>query len=113
MDFGLILDTLIPTSGGLGIIRAILGVILVFFLPGFAWSLVIFKNVNIIERIAISIGISIAMTTLVILVLNVLFNMKITGISSLVTIIVLTIIPAAIYLIRRLSSGGAEVPDGD
>ena len=113
MELGQVLDTLIPTSGGLFVIRAILGVILVFFLPGFAWTLVIFKNINIIERIAISIGLSIALTTLVILVLNVLLDMKITGFNSLITIIVITIIPAAIYFFRRFITRKAEVSDGD
>ncbi|MBA7715272.1 hypothetical protein ES703_124313 [subsurface metagenome] len=49
---------------GLPAIRAILGFILVFLLPGFAWTLVFFKKINVIERIALSIGLSIALAAL-------------------------------------------------
>jgi len=113
MEFGQILDTLLPTSGGLFVIRAILGVILVFFLPGFAWTLVLFKKVNVIERAAISIGLSIALVTLIILVLNMLFDVSINGLNALITIIVITVIPAGIYLLRRLMARNPEATDGD
>jgi uncharacterized membrane protein len=113
MDFSPLLDAFLPTSGGLFVIRVILAAILVFFLPGFAWTLVLFRKVNAIERTAISIGLSIAVVTLCILVLNVLFNVKITGLNALIVIIVITIIPAAIYFIRRFTARNSEVSDGD
>jgi uncharacterized membrane protein len=85
------------------IIRAVLGGILVFFLPGFAWSLVLFhKNINTIERIALSIGLSIALITLSVLALNVLLHVRINGFNALVTIIVITAVPLVIYLLMRL-----------
>ena len=113
MDFSQLLETLVPTSGGLLVVRAILGVVLVFFLPGFAWTLVFFRKVNIIERIAISIGLSIALVTLSIIVLNVLFDIRINGFNALVTIIVMTIIPAGIYFLRRYLARRREVSDGE
>lgn len=76
--------------------------ILFFFLPGFAWSLVIFKKINILEKITISLGLSIALVTLTVLVLNVLLHVRINGMNALITIGVLTVIPLAIYLIQRL-----------
>ena len=42
------------------VIRGIIGFILVLFIPGFAWTLVFFKQLNVIERIALSFGLSIA-----------------------------------------------------
>ncbi len=86
-------------------IRAILGFILVFFLPGFAWTLIFFKQVNIIERIALSFGLSIAVVTLSILVLNVLIGVRITGLNSLLIIIIITIIPLTFYYLKRFVKG--------
>jgi len=113
MDFSPLLETLVPSSGGLLVVRAIVGIILVLFLPGYAWTLVFFKKVNIVERIALSVGLSIASVTLSIIVLNVLFGMRINGINALITIIVITVVPAGIYFLRRYLSRHAEVPDGD
>ena len=87
------------------IIRAILGFILVFFLPGFAWTLVFFKQVNVIERIALSFGLSIAVVTLSIIILNVLLGTRITGFNSLLIIIIVTIIPLVFYYLKKLVRG--------
>lgn len=81
------------------IIRAILGFILVFFIPGFAWSLVFFKKLSIIERITISIALSIAMVTLSILALNLLIGMRITGFNAVLVIGLITVVPLIIYFI--------------
>ncbi len=98
--FGLAL----PVLERLAIIRAILGIILVFFLPGFAWTLVFFsgKQINIVERIALSFGLSIAVVTISVLALNVLIGIRITGFNSLLIITAVTIIPVAFYYLYRL-----------
>ena len=113
MDFSQLLEDLIPTSGGLLVIRAILGFILVFFLPGFAWTLVFFNKLKIIERAALSFGLSIALVTLSILVLNVLLGMRISGINTLLTIVVITVIPLAIYFVRRYLTRQSKATNGD
>ena len=100
-----ILGWAIPFLDNVPVIRAILGLILVFFLPGFAWTLVFFKQINIVERIALGIGLSIALVTLSILALNVLLGIRITGLNALLVIIILTIVPVAIYYLKRLLSG--------
>ena len=97
MDFSQLLESIIPFAERLPTLRAILGFIIVFFVPGFAWTLVFFSRVNIIERIALSLGLSIAMVTLSVIVMHVLFGMRINGANSLLTIIVITIIALAIY----------------
>ncbi|MFC1909206.1 DUF1616 domain-containing protein [Chloroflexota bacterium] len=97
--------SVLPFLDSIPVIRAILGVILVFFLPGFTWTFVLFKQINVIERIVLSIGFSIAMVVLVIIVLNVLLGVKITGVNSLLTIIVLAVIPLPIYYLKRLARG--------
>ena len=113
MDFSPLLETILPTSGALLLIRAVVAGLLVFFLPGFAWTLVFFRNITVLERIAVSIGLSIALVALCILVLNMLLGMPITGMTGLVVIIVITIIPAGIYLFRRFLASPPEAADGD
>ena len=113
MDFSPLLETILPTSGVLLVIRAVVAGLLVFFLPGFAWTLVFFRNITVLERIAVSIGLSIALVALCILVLNMLLGMPITGMTGLVVIIVITVIPAGIYLFRRFLARPPEATDGD
>ena len=113
MDFSGLLETLSPSSGGLFVIRVIVAFAFMFFLPGFAWTLVFFKKINIIERTALSVGLSIALVTLSIIVSNLLFGMRINGVNSLITIIVITVIPAGIYFIMRYLVKRPEAPDGD
>jgi len=60
------------------------------------------RQINVIERIALSLGLSIAVVTLSILSLNKLVGIRITGFSSTLIIIVITIIPVAFYYLRRL-----------
>lgn len=86
---------------------------LVFFLPGFIWTLVFFSRVNIIERVALSFGLSIAVVTLSIIALNVLFGMRITGASSLLTIVVITIIALVVYLLKRFIARQSKASSGD
>ena len=81
--------------------RMILGSIFVLFIPGFAWTFLFFKKqeIDIIERIALSFGLSIALVPLTIFYLNNLFHMKITAVNSFVVISVLTIAPLGyVYL---------------
>jgi uncharacterized membrane protein len=91
-----------PFLERLPVLRAILGFIFVFFLPGFAWTLIFFRQVSIIERIVLSFGLSIAIVTLSILLANLVLGMRITGFNSLLVIIMVTILPAAIYYLTRL-----------
>ena len=95
----------LPFLERLPIIRALLGFIFVFFLPGFAWTLVFFKQINVVERIALSFGLSIAMVTLSLLSLSKLIGMRITGFNSALIIIVITIVPLVIYYLKRLIRG--------
>ena len=96
-----IFEFIFPFLEKLPAIRAILGFIIVFFLPGFAWTLVFFKKINFIERIALSFGLSIALGTLSILALNILLGIRINGLNSLLIIIIITIIPVALYYLKR------------
>jgi len=91
-----------PILESLSIVRAILGFILVFFLPGFTWSLIFFRQINAMERVALSFGLSIAVVTLSLFSLNRLAGMRITGFNSVLVIIVITILPVIAYYLNRL-----------
>ncbi len=108
MDFSLFWETFLPVLDKVPAIRGIIGVIIVFFVPGFAWTLALFRQINIAERIGLSIGISIATVTLSILALNLIFGVKITGTNALFSIAVITVIPLGIYLTRRYIRRGSE-----
>jgi uncharacterized membrane protein len=101
MGSSLLTNPGIPFIEGLSIVRAICGFILVFFLPGFAWTLVLFHGINNIERIALSFGLSIAIVTLSIVALNLLLHVRITGLHSLLIIMGITVIALGIYTIKR------------
>jgi uncharacterized membrane protein len=102
VDIGQIFATFLPALEAVPWLRAGLAIILVFFLPGLAWTLVLFQHINIIERLALAIGLSIASVTLGILLLNVLFDVRINGVNAVLTILAITAAGVAVYFIRRL-----------
>lgn len=79
-------------------LRLIFGTIFVLFLPGFAWSYIFFKRDEIdwIERIALSFGLSIALVPLTVFWLNYLLKIKINLINVTTTILFLILIPVLI-----------------
>lgn len=95
------LDFALSLLEGLSIVRAVLGVILVFWLPGFAWSLVFFREVSHLERLALSLGLSLAIVTLSIMLTNILFGIRITALNSVLVIVTVTIVPLVVYGLRR------------
>lgn len=114
MEIGQLSLAAIPVIEDIPVIRVILAGILMFFLPGFGWSLVLFtKNINIIERLAISVGLSIALVTLAILALNIVFHVRINGFNGLIIIILITVIPFGIYFVRRYMARRAGASGGE
>ena len=101
MDFNELLDWVVPFAERLPVLRAVVGFIIVFFLPGFAWTFVFFSKISVIERIVLSMGLSIAIVTLGILVLHVLFGMTITGSTSLITIAAIIVLAVMTYFTKR------------
>ena len=96
-----VFDFIFPFLERVVVLRAILGFTLVFFLPGFAWTFIFFKKINVIERVVLSFALSIAIVTLSILLLNVVFGMRITGFNSVLVIIFITVVPAGAYYLNR------------
>ena len=113
MELNELLDFAVPFAEQFPALRAVVGFIIVFFLPGFAWTFVFFNKVSVIERIVLSLGLSIAIVTLGILVLHILFNMTITGSTSLITIALIIVLAVATYLMKRLIVKRMKASDGD
>jgi uncharacterized membrane protein len=86
----------------LTLIRMIIGSIFVLFIPGFAWTFAFFEKneIDAIERIALSFGLSIALVPLTVFYLNYLFHIKITALNSFIVILVLTAVPLGYIHLR-------------
>ena len=84
------------------IIRIIAGSVFVLFLPGFAWSFVFFKKDEIdwIERIALSFGLSIALVPTAVFWLNYFLGVKINLLNVSLVILALTGTAAGIYALK-------------
>ena len=89
-------------SGLLALVKVV-GFIYILFVPGFAWSFVFFANreINWVERIALSVAISIGLMTLSVFWLNWIFNVKITEISVCLVAAGLPLIALAIVAVRK------------
>lgn len=86
-------------------LRMVFGTVFVLFIPGFAWSFVFFRREEIdwIERIALSFGLSIALVPLTIFWLNSFFDVRITLINSFIVVLILTLVPVIYLLLRRIT----------
>ncbi len=104
-----IFNTIISVLDQVPPVRVALGFLLVFFIPGFAWTLVFFKELKPLERIALSFGLSIAIVPLSIIVMNVLLKVPLTTFSTFLMICLVTAVPLGIYYLRRHTRH--ETPD--
>lgn len=78
-------------------LRAALGLAIIMFVPGYAWSRILYRGneIDLLERVGISIGLSIALVTLLVLGLN-KAGMAITATNTLLVAVGLTVIPLVI-----------------
>ena len=99
-----IFEFMVPVLDSVPAVRAILGFVLVFIVPGFTWTLVFFEwhQVNIVERLALSLGLSIALVALAVLVLHIVLDVGITGFNAVLIILTITAIAVIIYFLKRL-----------
>ncbi len=89
----------------LDILHAIIGLLFGLFIPGFLLTLILFKKIDILERIALSIGLSIAIDVLVGLFLGANKTMKeitggITELNVWLYLIFISVILGFIYVLR-------------
>ena len=88
--------------GVIELLRIIFGSVFILFLPGLAWSFVFFKkgDIDAIERIALSFGLSIALVPLVVFWLNWLLKIKINIVN--VTAVILGLIGCALIVLLKM-----------
>lgn len=82
------------------LLRIFFGSVFILFLPGYTWSYVFFKKdeIDLIGRIALSFGLSIALVPLVVFWLNWLLKIRINLVS--VTAVILGLIGCAVIIMR-------------
>jgi len=88
----------------LSVIQAIIGLPLVLFIPGFALSYAFFpkkKDLDLMERIALSFGLSFALIPLAVFFLNKFLKIPITIYSSFSIILALTLIGFIVWKKRK------------
>jgi len=85
------------------ILRMIFGSIFVLFVPGLIWSFVFFdkKEIDWIERIALSFGLSIALVPLTIFYLNYLFSVPINLVNSTIAIGGISLVGGLFYKLKK------------
>jgi uncharacterized membrane protein len=86
-------------------LRAILGGLFLFLIPGLAWCLLLFENEkkDAPELVALSIALSISISTLSMFFLNSMLRVEITLINAGIILVILTVVPVFI-LIRKGNS---------
>lgn len=83
------------------VLKAALGGLLIFFLPGFLWSLFLFSTISWLERVPVSIGISLAITSVAGIVLSMLFHFPLNGTNTIIANIILTAIPFGLWIAKK------------
>src|SRR4030067_1781163 len=88
-------------------LRLFFGGLFFLFIPGLAWSYVFFgrRNIDWIETVALSSGLSIALVPLSVFWLNWLFDMKITLLNTSLTVCGLIIIAGGFIAGRKYGWG--------
>jgi len=97
-----------PLSWGIYYLRAIGGFALVFFIPGFTWTLVLFAKLNIMERIVLSFGLSMAIIALVAYMPNKAMGIPITVANALISTAAVTGIALLLYALRKFQESRAR-----
>jgi LPXTG-motif cell wall-anchored protein len=89
------------------ILRLVFGGAFVLVTPGLAWSYVFFarKEIDWIERTALSLGLSLALVPIAVFWLNWIFHTGVTEVKTLVTVAGLVLLAAGLIIVRRKLPG--------
>jgi uncharacterized membrane protein len=87
----------------LDIVRIIFGSVFVLFVPGYAWSYVFFGRgkIDLVERLALSFGLSIALVPLTVFWFNWVFHVQITLVNTCLIVCGITIIAIVWFYARK------------
>jgi uncharacterized membrane protein len=83
--------------------RAFFSGVFILVAPGLAWSYVLFRrgNIDLIERVALSLGLSVAVVPLAVFWLNRLFDLRITLLNVVLVVCALAAVALALVWVRR------------
>src|SRR5512146_282153 len=81
-------------------LRAAAGSLLLFVVPGLAWSFVAFRRLRPLERAVLSVGLSIAVVTLTMLVANLILGMRLSGLNAVIVTLGATAVAGVWLLVR-------------
>ena len=88
------------------IIQMLIGSLLVLFVPGLTWTYALFDNreIDLIERIALAVGLSMALIPLSLFYLHDLAGMRIDLENSVYVVLLLTAVALCLIMFRRYRS---------
>ena len=89
-------------------LRAIGSFLLIFIIPGLVWTLVIFRELHIMERIVLSFGLSIAIVSLIVLVPNRAMGVPITATNTLISTAAVIGLALLLYALRKVQESRAR-----
>jgi len=83
--------------------QSIGGTLFTLFIPGFSWSFLFFERgkISVVERIALSFVLSIALIPLTIFWINIIFQLSFTLVNSFMVALALTLIPILLIYIKN------------
>lgn len=86
----------------LTILKLLVGIPFIFFLPGLSWSYLLFKRreVPVLERVAVAVGLSLVLVPLAMFWLAWLLHVKVTLLNVVLLTLVISAIPPAVIRLR-------------
>lgn len=94
-------------------VRAVVGLALVAFLPGYLWTRLIWDDLAVASRVLFSIVVSLATVTVSVWSLNFFLAMPITVSTALLVVLFLSALPGGLLLRPRIREALAEMEAGD
>jgi len=84
--------------------RALAAIVLLAWLPGYAWSRVFLRQIEGVERLVLSVALSICLVTLALILGDLLLGIDVSGRSAVLYALALAAPPCVVAARRALSS---------
>lgn len=87
-----------------GAARAVVGAILLAWLPGYVWTRLLVPGLRALERFLFAVGLSVALMVLALYLGNILLEVRVTPVHAVWWALFLTSIPLAVFGFRRVAA---------